>query len=60
MYYLPSLGVIFAQVLTKVLVPTGADGLVLLAVHVDLIGILFEVGHVLGGVTALKNRVGGL
>lgn len=55
---LPSSGVVFAQALTIVIIPTWLVGIILIQVH--FLGILLEVGHVVSCVSALKDRVGSL
>ena len=54
---LPSSGVVFAQAGTVVIVPTR---LVIIIIHVDLVRILLEVGHIVSSVSPLEDRVGSL
>ena len=55
--YLPSFGVVFAQALAEILVPAGVDLLVFL-VQVNLVRILFEIGHVvMCRMSALENCI---
>ena len=56
---LPSLGMVFAETRAEVLVPARVRVLVIL-VHVDLLRVLLEVGHVVRGVPALQHGIGGL
>ena len=57
-YYLPTLGVVVVEgIAVDVLVPAaGVD--IRLARHVNTLGILLEVGHVVRRVAPLKHRVG--
>ena len=54
---LPSSGVVFAQAGAVVIVPTR---LVIIIIHVHLVRILLEVGHIVSSVSPLENRVGSL
>lgn len=58
LYYLPSLGMVFAQSVAEVLVPARVDPVTLFGVHVDLLRVLLEVRNILGGVSALEDGVG--
>ncbi len=54
---LPSSGVVFAQAGTVVIVPIR---LVIIIIHVHLVRILLEVGHIVSSVSPLEDRVGSL
>jgi hypothetical protein len=54
---LPSSRVVFAQAGTIVIVPTR---LVIIIIHVYLVRILLEVGHIVSSVSPLEDRVGSL
>lgn len=57
---LPSLRMVFAETRTEVFVPARVRVLVIL-VHVDLLWVLLEVGHVvMGSMSALEDGIGGL
>lgn len=56
---LPSFGMVFAETLAEVLVPARVP-LLIIRVHVDLLGVLLEVGDVMRSMSALQDGVGGL
>lgn len=56
---LPSLGMVFAETLTEILVPSLVL-LLVIHVHVHLLGVLLEVCNVVCSVSALEHGVGRL
>lgn len=57
---LPSLGMIFTEAVTEVLIPAGIETIFVFLIHVDFLGVLFEVCHIVSSVPPLKDRISSL
>jgi len=54
---LPSSGMIFAQSLTVVLIPARLVAISIILIHIHLLGILLQVGHVVSSMPTLENSI---